>query len=77
VAVSAPLDGYKETPARVTTTALVSYDGNRYSVNASAVRYRLGLARFPMDKDLDRFEFSASPVNEAEVRSLAGNSCST
>lgn len=30
-------DAYKETPARVSTTALVSYDRNRYSVQASAV----------------------------------------
>ena len=35
--VSSPFDGYKETPARVSTTALVSYDRNRYSVNASVV----------------------------------------
>ncbi|MBI5485519.1 MAG: IS21 family transposase [Deltaproteobacteria bacterium] len=32
-----PFDGYKEVPARVTTTALVAYDNNRYSVNAKAV----------------------------------------
>ena len=37
VAVGSPFDGYKETPARVASTALVSYDRNRYSVNASAV----------------------------------------
>ena len=37
IAVSSPFDGYKETPARVSTTALVSYDRNRYSVHASAV----------------------------------------
>ncbi len=37
VAVDAPFDGYKEIPARVSTTALVSYDRNRYSVDASAV----------------------------------------
>ena len=37
VAVSTPFDGYKEIPARVTTTALVSYDRNRYSVDTSAV----------------------------------------
>ena len=36
VAVSLPFDGYKETPARVSTTALVSYDRNRYSVKAGA-----------------------------------------
>lgn len=32
-----PFEGYKELPARVTTTSLVAYDRNRYSVNASAV----------------------------------------
>ncbi len=37
MAVSSPFDGYKELPARVTTTSLVSYDSNRYSVDASAV----------------------------------------
>jgi len=37
VAVRAPFDGYKELPARVVSTSLVSYDRNRYSVNASAV----------------------------------------
>ncbi len=36
-AVGSPFDGYKETPARASTTALVSYDRNRYSVEASAV----------------------------------------
>jgi DNA replication protein DnaC len=37
---------------------------------ARSIRYRLGKARFPVDKDLDRFDFSASPVNETQVRSL-------
>jgi len=35
-----------------------------------SIRYRLGLAKFPVDKDLDSFEFSASPVHEPQVRSL-------
>lgn len=35
-AVSSAFDGYKETAARVSSTALVSYDRNRYSVEASA-----------------------------------------
>ncbi len=35
--LSSPFDGYKETPVRVSTTALVSFDRNRYSVNASVV----------------------------------------
>jgi len=36
LAVSSPFEGYKELPARVTTTSLVAYDRNRYSVNAAA-----------------------------------------
>lgn len=35
-----------------------------------SIRYRMSLARFPVDKDLDRFDFAASPVNEMQVRSL-------
>ena len=35
-----------------------------------SIRYRMGLAKFPMDKDLDSFEFTASPVNEVQIRSL-------
>lgn len=30
----------------------------------------MGLARFPVDKDLDRFDFAASPVNEMQIRNL-------
>ena len=37
VVVSAPFDGYKETPVRVKSTALISYDSNCYSVSSSAV----------------------------------------
>src|SRR5208283_5189887 len=37
VALSTMFDGYKEIPAHVGSTALVSYDRNRYSANASAV----------------------------------------
>ena len=35
-----------------------------------SIRYRLGLAKFPLEKDLDSFEFNASPVHEPQVRSL-------
>lgn len=35
-----------------------------------SIRYRMGLAKFPVDKDLDRFDFTASPVSEMQVRSL-------
>lgn len=37
---------------------------------ARSMRYRLGLARFPVDKDIDRFDFGSSAVNEPQVRSL-------
>ena len=30
----------------------------------------MGLAKFPVDKDLDRFVFKESPVNEMQVRHL-------
>lgn len=33
---SIPFEGYRERPVRVSTTALVAYDSNRYSVDASA-----------------------------------------
>jgi len=39
-----------------------------------SIRYRMSLAKFPADKDLDRFDFTVSPVNEMQVRHLyAGN----
>ena len=37
---------------------------------ARSIRYRMGLARFPVDKDLDRFDFTASPVNEMQIKNL-------
>ena len=37
LSVRAPFDCFKETPVRVSTTSLISYDNNRYSVDASAV----------------------------------------
>lgn len=37
---------------------------------ARSIRYRMGLAKFPVDKDLDRFEFPGTPINEMQVRHL-------
>jgi DNA replication protein DnaC len=37
---------------------------------ARSIRYRMGQAKFPAAKDLDQFDFSASPVNETQVRTL-------
>ena len=35
-----------------------------------STRYRMGQAKFPQAKDLEQFDFSASPVNETQVRTL-------
>ncbi|MFA7061611.1 MAG: IS21-like element helper ATPase IstB [Pedobacter sp.] len=35
-----------------------------------SIRYRMILAKFPVDKDLDRFDFTVSPVNEMQVRHI-------
>lgn len=37
---------------------------------AKSIRYQMGLAKFPINKDLDRFDFNSSPVDEIHVRSL-------
>jgi len=35
-----------------------------------SIRYQLGVARFPIAKDLDKFQFTESSVNEQQVRDL-------
>ncbi len=55
------------TPEKILLDLMEAELGERI---ARSIRYRLGLAKFPVDKDLDRFDFSSSPVNETLVRSL-------
>ena len=57
----------RRTPEKILLDLLEAEMGER---TARSIRYRLGLARFPVDKDIDRFEFGSSPVNETHVRSL-------
>jgi DNA replication protein DnaC len=57
----------RSTPEKILLNLLEAEIGER---TAKSIRYRLGLARFPMDKDLDRFDFSTSPVNETQIRTL-------
>jgi DNA replication protein DnaC len=57
----------RHTPERLLLDLLEAEVAER---TARSIRYRLGLAKFPVDKDLDSFEFSDSPVNETQVRSL-------
>lgn len=35
-----------------------------------SIRYQMGIARFPIRKDLDSFHFADSPVNESLIRDL-------
>ena len=37
---------------------------------ARSIRYQMGIARFPVVKDLDSFRFAGSPVNEMLLRAL-------
>jgi DNA replication protein DnaC len=37
---------------------------------AKSIKYQMGLAKFPVTKDLDRFDFDSSPVDEVHVNSL-------
>lgn len=57
----------RHTPERLLLDLLEAELAER---TARSIRYRLRLAKFPMDKDMDSFEFSDSPVNETHVRSL-------
>lgn len=57
----------RHTPERLLLDLLEAEMAER---TTRSIRYRLGLARFPLDKDLDSFEFGESAVHEAKVRSL-------
>ena len=59
----------RHTPERLLLDLLLAESAER---TARSIRYRLHLAKFPVDKDLDSFEFGESPVNEAQVRALYG-----
>jgi len=57
----------RSTPEKILLELLNAEQAER---EAKSIRYRLGQARFPAAKDLDQFDFSVSPVNEMQVRSL-------
>lgn len=59
------------TPERILLDLLEAELAER---TARSIKYRLGVAKFPVDKDLDSFEFTASPVNESQVRTLYSGS---
>lgn len=68
--LAAALQG-RHTPERVLLALL---EAERAERATRSIRYRLGVAAFPVDKDLASFDFTASPVNEALVRTLHGGS---
>jgi DNA replication protein DnaC len=39
---------------------------------ARSIRYQLTIAKLPLAKDLDDFEFTGTPINETLVRDLSG-----
>jgi len=57
----------RSTPERIVLELLNAEQAER---KAKSIRYHLSQAKFPNTKDLDQFDFSASPVNEMQVRSL-------
>ena len=58
---------HRDTPEKTLLDLLRAESAER---RLRSIRYRLGQPRFPLDKDLDTFDFAASPVNEPLVRSL-------
>lgn len=40
--------------------------------HARSIRYQLGIAKLPLAKDIEEFRFTATPINEALIRDLAG-----
>src|ERR1043166_8900788 len=41
---------------------------------ARSIKYQLTIAKLPLAKDIEEFDFAGTPVNEALVRDLAGGS---
>jgi DNA replication protein DnaC len=57
----------RSTPDKVLLELLEAELGER---KAKSIKYQMGLARFPVIKDLDRFDFESSPVDEVHINTL-------
>jgi DNA replication protein DnaC len=57
----------RNTPEKIVLDLLEAEAAER---RVRSIRYRLGVARFPVIKGLDSFDFSASCVDEARIRTL-------
>src|SRR3979490_3006018 len=42
---------------------------------ARSIKYQLTIAKLPLAKDIDEFDFTGTPINEALVRHLARGRC--
>ena len=73
--LSGMLSAYEEIvrrtgPATPEQTLLELLQAESAERRLRTIRYQLSQARFPLAKDLDTFDFSASPVNEPHIRAL-------
>jgi len=57
----------RQTPATVIETLLQAEVAER---EARSIRYRMTQAKFPIPKDLDQFEFEATPIDEIQIKTL-------
>jgi len=58
-----------DTPEKLLLTLLEAEATER---SARSMRYRLGQARFPIQKELEHFDFTVAQVEESRIRSLYG-----
>ena len=58
----------RSTPEKILHELLLAEAAHR---QARSISYRLGVARFPVAKDLDSFEWTALPAEEPRLKSLA------
>ena len=58
-----------DTPEKLLLTLL---EAEMIERNGRSLRYRLGQARFPIQKELEYFDFTAAQVEEALIRRLIG-----
>ena len=58
--------------AEINESERVNAIGSRERANARSIKYQMTIAKLPLAKDIDDFDFDAAVVNETLVRDLAG-----
>jgi DNA replication protein DnaC len=64
--------GLSASARSVSATALPNSPTRKPSARARSIKYQLTIAKLPLAKDLDDFQFEGTPINETLVRDLAG-----